>query len=446
MAEELNLTITPNVAASVLTIRQDRHREARNVIVSFEGLQNGGRFAAPRDLLHAITEDEMHLVFETLQEFLPNMEELRVEWNMMTANYYEQPPVLPLGVFRLLLTRPKKLKSLAMYRLQFAGQPLDYQDLREVVVQNTTLQTVRIEFCKTDGCPNLDLAVTTISQLPQLKEIEVIGLPEFETRVCSADSLQVLGNCRNLHCIKLWGGIWQGPEDNGLVALTEGLKATKSLQDLEIGLFQLNQQSSLAMADLMQVNKSIRRIWLDSNTGVTEETLIPLTNALKTNATILNFSIVSTSAINQPSKEDPRIKELMVEMLKSNYTLRHVAVRTGSEASEQDADLQAHMDMYLKLNRLGRKHLLGNGASNRDEWKLTLSVERNNTSVVYYLLRHNPTFISHCVINPRKRTHRQVEESEWQQIRSPAPKRRRIAVVTPLKKTSRSAIGGGPYL
>lgn len=437
----LNLTVTPNVVTSVANIRQAaaQNREtARNVVVSLEGLRylnnndddntnDNRRAGAHNDIL---TQDEIYLIFETLQECLPDMEELRLEWNMLASHFTAQPPLVPVGVLvRMLIDRPK-LHTLSLYRLQLTGGALEYQDLSEAVARNTTLHTVRLEFCKIVGSPNLDNAVRTLSQLSNLKEIEVIGLPDYEARVCSSNSLQVLGGCANLRCIKLWGGMWQGPTDNAILALAEGLKTTKTLQDLEIGLFQLNKQSSQALADLLINNKSIHRIWLDSNSGIAKETVAPLASALRVNHHINNFSLVTTSDRDNRStaKEDPQIKQLVVDMLKTNTTLRHCTVRIhNTTTTEEDTALLNQIDLFLKLNRVGRKRLL-NSPNERERWLLTLTCERDRPCVTYYLLRRNPIFISQCVdTNPRKR---QLDDNPLSS--PPSAKRRRVVVtVTP---------------
>lgn len=410
------------LAASTALLRRDASRNTKSLLITFDGV-NANR----QDLNSGIlSQSQMLAFFRLVAECLPHLETLRLEWNILLAQYYEQPPLIPLQVLQYIL-RDTNVESLTMYRIKLAGDETDYQKLTEATIQNESLQSVRIEFSSPVGSPNLDAFVVSLSKLAGLKDFEIIGFQGDPSRGCTSTSLQTLGAASRLRCLKLWGGILQNQDGSAVVNLAQGLSVSKTVKDLEVGLFQLDAASSAALATLLENNSSLERVWLDVQTPLHKETTSPLCTAMKKNNVITSFNVVST--MDETVKEG--VLELFSSMVKKNCTLRHLTIRGSNELvagnESQAQHIQAEIEFHLKLNRVGRQQLL-NSTSKRSghyKWLSMLGCECENASIVYYLLRRNPTFISQCVVTPvkcGKRMPQSRESSSHPQL----PKRRRI--------------------
>ncbi|CAB9515635.1 Leucine-rich repeat protein [Seminavis robusta] len=434
----LEITLSVATVDSCLDLIQEAaaHQHVMNAVVTLEGVDNrdgNGAFLGDDQILRCFSAMATHLT--------PQLEHLRLEWNMVAANFFELPPVLSVHALVFIVQHFTSVKSLSLYRVKLAGNPASYDELTAAVRQNTTLNTIRVEFCAPLGSPNLDAVVNSWSQLTELRELEVIGFQGDPARGCTSTSLRNLGQPPHIRTLKLWGGILQSEDPQAISNLARGLEQTKSITDLEIGLFQLDLPSAQALAKLLNTNTSLDRIWLDVNNSLEPKLIEPLSQAMKQNTTIKSFNLVSTT--NHEVSDD--VLELFVEMAKTNCTLRHCTIRGCSTfvlggggpqgppvVSPSLAVLRDALKFYLKLNRVGRKQLLANSRS-RHRWLSALICEANQTSVIYYLLQRNPSFISQCVrLGPTKRKHVLVATDAASSMDVPQRKRpKRCRLVTP---------------
>ena len=408
----LEVTLGHNtLEASTALLKQESSKNVRTLVVTFSGTDRRRQIdAANND--GALTGSNILAFFRVMAEYLPRLETLRLEWNIILAQYYERPPMIPLQALRYILAETN-IESLTIYRIQLAGDGPDYDRLTEAATRNNSLQFARIEFCAPVGSPNLDAFVVSISKLAGLRDFEIIGFQGDATRGCTSASLQTLGTVpRMLRCLKLWGGILQSQDATAVSNLAHGLNSSNTIQDLEVGLFRLDASSSTALAKLLKHSNSLERVWLDVQTPLHRETALPLANAMKVNNKIKSFNLVSTT----DRMVDDGVLELFANVAKENFALRHLTIRgcsnelanTAAAAvaagrvpvqRSQAQHLQAEIDFYLKLNRVGRWRLL-NSASTlcaRFQWLSALGCESENVSIVFYLLRRNPAFISQCV-------------------------------------------------
>lgn len=401
--------------ASTALLKQESSKSVRTLVVTFSGTD----LRRPVDATFnnnnngaLLTGSNILAFFRVMAEYLPRLETLRLEFNIILAQYYERPPMIPLKALQYILAETT-IESLTIYRVQLAGDKADYERLAEAAIGNHSLQFARIEFCAPVGSPNLDAFVVSLSKLAGLRDFEIIGFQGDATRGCTSASLQTLGTVPPmLRCLKLWGGILQNQDTTAVSNLARGLNASKTIQDLEVGLFRLDASSSAALANLLQNNHSLERVWLDVQTPLHRETVLPLANAMKINNKIKSFNLVSTT----DRLVDDGALEVFADVAKENFALRHLTIRGCSNElanaaaaavaagripvqRSQVQHLQAEIDFYLKLNRVGRRRLL-NSASTlcaRFQWLSALGCESENVSIVFYLLRRNPAFISQCV-------------------------------------------------
>jgi hypothetical protein len=424
--QALEVTVRVGTVESCLDLLQDAsNREFESVVITLEGMDDRGvTFSGDMAGMMMISDEHLLRVFRTLTSSLRQLQHVRLEWNMITATIFEQPPIVSTTVLGYLLQNASLLKSLSLYRVLLSG---DYQQFtRETLKHNTTLQTIRLEFCTPLSSPNLDTMVTSFASLPQLRHLEVIGFQGSVTRGITSTSLQTLGphNTPHLRSLKLWGGILQHQDPYAICNLSLGLLNNNNnnsispslLKDLEIGLFQLDKISSEALAQVLRTSATLERVWFDVNTILDKQVVIPLANAMQYNTSITSFNLVSTASQRQVSSQ---VMQVFVDMAKINVILRHCTLRTNSSNhsnhhnnNNNDARnnhqpppddesalwllCETTLQFYLKLNRLGRQQLLANTKS-QQQWLSAIIGHSNETSIIYYLLSRNPSFISQSI-------------------------------------------------
>lgn len=376
------------------------NKDAKDLVVTFDGDRtNNDNPLGNRRTEPLFSEAEIVRFFKCLPEILPYVERLRLEWDIINAHFYEQSPLIPIRCLEYLFSA-SNIRSLALYRVKLSGNERDFSMLAESAILNRKLRTIRIEFCTAVGSPNLNQFVHVLSKLQCLEEFELIGFQGDPQRGCTSSGLLAL--CQDTTCLssfKIWGGILQSEEKDAIAQMSIGLKTNPNIRDLEIGLFNLDIDSSLALATVFRQNKSLKRVWLDVDSGLDEERIAPLSNVLKNNLHIRSFNIVSTS---DDVVQEPVLK-LFADMTEVNTALMHLTVR-GCNEHNQSSKYRREIDLYLKLNRVGRQKLLGEATSRLSTqlWLSALICENENVSVTYYLLKRNPCFISQFVQAPTK--------------------------------------------
>lgn len=117
----------------------------------------------------------------------------------------------------------------------------------------------------------------------------------------------------------------------------------------------------------------------------TPKVMLPVWEALRTNTTLktISFSAVSVTAKEANSK-------LLCDVLKNeNFVLEQCHMGQSLAGGVYFDRAQ----FYLKLNRLGRRRLLRGDNVMVQEWVSALIANKNDPSIVMYLLQHNPSVL-----------------------------------------------------
>lgn len=165
----------------------------------------------------------------------------------------------------------------------------------------------------------------------------------------------------------------------------------------------LTERESRAIARVLQApDSSIESLTLGivsggKGGGITQ----PIWDSLRlhNNNNIHNLkSITLNTAEDETSRKE--ISKHLCEILKDdNFDLEHCRIaarrrRAAGQETNSDADLYyRRAQFYLKLNRLGRRRLLRGTDTSLDEWADVLVSKQHDTSIVYYLLRRNPSIL-----------------------------------------------------
>jgi hypothetical protein len=240
-----------------------------------------------------------------------------------------------------------------------------------------------------------------------------------------------------------------------------------NLQELTLGEFNLDNQDLKDVARALAHCRGLRRFKLHVEPSRTLTCLISLTllaNALKTNTTLEAFELEfletcpkldsflievadaltsnSDSALKKFKVQSPvcygtSVEDAFVKLLHSNYTLHKVdflTVETKEEDNDADDDDNADdanadaddervskrtkIELFLHLNKRGRKNLLsGNGVS-RAKWLDTFANDlTNDFDALHYYVRVNPWLC--CVdddpLEPKTKSRQEQQLQQQQQ-------------------------------
>ena len=122
-----------------------------------------------------------------------------------------------------------------------------------------------------------------------------------------------------------------------------------------------------------------------------DSALVPLAKTLSH----YPFTSLQRLKIEAPDYFDSNVEEALVKMLESNYALQSLKLmvmspHVGGEYTPWYGAKRTEMDMYLRLNRHGRKHLMQNVERvSRKEWVNALSSLSNDLDCLHYYLREN---------------------------------------------------------
>lgn len=187
------------------------------------------------------------------------------------------------------------------------------------------------------------------------------------------------------------------------------------LVELRWPIHKLSLSRAKAVADFLAQPSSLRKLTLDVKHMTTEDgTIIKiednraynehssvllqicsiLADALQHNQNLLTFHLDSAGTFGNTSKSHPLLGSsfrIFTKMLQNQYILEDVVFSTRA------FDREPNMELYLKLNRHGRRHLM-NGAPTK-KWldKLTCfncSDDEDDLNCVFALLRMNPSLCS----------------------------------------------------
>lgn len=135
--------------------------------------------------------------------------------------------------------------------------------------------------------------------------------------------------------------------------------------------------------------------------GTDIDPTIPIAEALRHNQTLQYFVLYgppptrgsSISHMGPTLSLSPASQHAFVNMLRTtNFTLQQC------DLPFDDDDLQQELDLFLKLNHAGRKHLLSpDGNATINEWVNVLRELRYDLDAVFYLIMTNPSLCAHAM-------------------------------------------------
>lgn len=205
---------------------------------------------------------------------------------------------------------------------------------------------------------------------------------------------------------------WEDEET--YLALVEAFGSNVKVPSLDLQ-FVSAMQDPLAFGNAFKVmlkkNKTLREIsvrfpnWSASCGQV--ETLLELLEALKVSNSVKKLDVDLVPIRLHPEYITKGCCEGVVDLLKTNDVLEKVNFEWRSQiyilaparpilddefGVPNSSQLRSDIDFYLRLNRLGRKNIIGQEAT-REQWIDVLIKGKDQVDSVFFFLSHNPSLL-----------------------------------------------------
>lgn len=231
----------------------------------------------------------------------------------------------------------------------------------------------------------------SIASMPKLSRISIFTPHGFAVSKLFSSSIEEV-------CVRAPDGMkW---ENGDFQLLCEDLQSNRfaCLKSLELPYFEMEKWQIPFVANMLKENATLEDLSLPFlSFRFEDECCRALIDAMSHNKVLRSFYNNGWKWMARVVSSDT--KEMQIQMLQRNTTLERFDLF--------DVDASRLKDLFLRLNKAGRKQLMNVGAGSVNVWIDVISHDevRDDLSCVFYLLRMNPSLcLAHCPT--------QVEDSE----------------------------------
>ena len=287
---------------------------------------------------------------------------------------------LPLSLLTAAVRPASKVTALELSCVHLAGSEDDIRRFAQSLRQKSW-KKIEIYGCfldpETRKKSSLNPILNEMASFSTLKDVTITALDFNSLGSFSGESLgRLIRQNQSIKCLVL--GEFN-LNDEHIVPMSEALEENQSLTELSIGC-NLESKGTFALANMIRTNRTLESLHLDLTTLVDgESNHIALAESLGSNDKIKRFSIFGTKG-NITAKAQLRF----AQMLEHNFSLEEL------EFQDEDEDASPSIEMYLTLNSLGRRDLLHNQSTTKEDWVSALCNVHDNEACIFYLLSLNP--------------------------------------------------------
>jgi hypothetical protein len=366
--------------------------------------------------------DDVEQLFHVLATNLHNI--TKVELEAFIPDIPTIGQLFPLRVLTQLLQGVRlRLESLRINEVVLNGTEQDFQDFVHVVQQLKCLRRCFLQDTVTimiDMTPKpLDDVLLAVTRLPLLVEMSLETEWACDAGPCTfATLLPVHALCSSPTIVWLSLHIIH-PNNSAFVAICECLSTNSTLKILHIifteyqEVFPVVVSSSgraaateyfQPLAQALQTNNGLKELELEFNTSPQQQldsVLILIVNGIWKNRN----STLSSVDIQARCDFGAAAQGALLRLMRSNYVLEIFNVFTmdpGGIERTWDPPCQTELDLYTRLNSMGRKDLLllsnnndhnshHHGTTSRERWLAAFAKLSNDLDGLYYYLRMNPS-------------------------------------------------------
>lgn len=265
--------------------------------------------------------------------------------------------------------------------------------LRTALQQHKTLEQVEFTRVAFEGGRSLEPLVRVLSTCPKLQKLhlDALGTEETDARRYKYAFQDLLSLSPSLEEFSLRR--FPRLEDASIAAMFQALKSNTTLQQFSVVSFarhtRLEKSGVQAASEMLRVNTALRGLQI----SVGHTPLQPLVDALQLNRTLKSLKIYVGT--REPVAKE--VSQSFLDMLETNYSLEELELYT---IPCHDARIK----FLLKLNVAGRGRLIENNTATAKDWVDSIVKHSQDESVVFYLMSKNPSLcqLARTTNNERK--------------------------------------------
>lgn len=396
-------------------------------------------------------------LFQTLSA-LPKLQRVWVDSGREGSPFY----TLNVQCLAVVLEQAPSLERLGMFDVELAGTLEELTHLETAVRSHTSLKNFGLVGCRLAQATVDESMAETAAIIESFAFASSGEEKRSEASIASSDPAYITPKCcyapNTCYALNrlvqecLANCAWvelQGQEHDALGELSGqalgSLCESHNLTRLTLDHFDLKNEHIVAMSQALETSTTIRELKITcelGRLGCTALSQLLFVNTSLTNLTLqmdeITLDAISLESANGDNKRDDALKPqdrdpslLIAQALKTNQCLQYFCLSGYAKISKQSqeafatllrqnmtllnceldlqncerlsSDLQQEVNMFLKLNELGRKELLqgGNVNSNNNnhcrhrdsspqKWVHVLWEVRHDLAALYYLLSLNP--------------------------------------------------------
>ena len=338
-----------------------------------------------RDVAVKVLRAQYETGFEKTKTLFQGLRDLKKLKNLSFEPKDENNPcVVLLQTLTAALSHSHNLKDLYIGNVTLQGFSLEeIAAFISCLRQRQSLEEIALVGCKISPIartPYLDSIVRGIVDLPQLRVVQLQATAMDSLGTLSSAAVSALCQCKTLRELNLVGF---DLTDDQFMTAARALETGKRLQELSLAFCNFNIVTSAALAKMLRRNSTLKLLELTPKDRIEEKLLIQIAEALEENTSLTHFALDGDfGPITAPTKD------AFERMLEENFVLESFRLYTSVQPYPE-------FQMYLRLNKVGRKHLLSHkGRPQRNDWLDTIHHVNDSLDCIFYCLSVNP-FLCH---------------------------------------------------
>lgn len=293
------------------------------------------------------------------------------------------PGSIPVQTLSAAVTHSRNLKDFFIGNLIIRGNAQDLSALSVVIRRRQSLEEfalVGCRFTEATRAPALDALVRGMVDLPQIRVVHIQATALNHLGTLTSPAVSALCHSKTLKELKL---LPFDLTDDQFMTATRSLETNKTLEELSLGICNFTVVTTAALAKMLRRNSILTWLELTPKGRIEDKLLMQIAEALDENTSLRHFALHGDfGPISQP------VKDAFERMLEENYMIQSFKLYSGSENIQE-------FQMYLRLNQVGRNHLLDpKSRVSRMDWVNAVHHVNDSLDCIFYCLSVNP-FLCH---------------------------------------------------
>jgi hypothetical protein len=297
---------------------------------------------------------------------------------------------VPVKGLTLVMMHAHKLETLRLDTVRMVGSDEDFGKFLKALSRHSALTQLHLVGCLFSK-ENPTMIQALAETLSSLKTLRVVGIVETRYSPCEYWTEKaltaLLSQSSSLTALHIRA--FQFLRDDHIVGMAQTLQRKKNngvsccccLQELTL-LSDIGDDAVLAICDMLRINQSLQILSLNRIIMNGEQGSELIADALAENSTLREIRLYFLYCVVHKLRAS--FLDLLVR--KSNCTLEKI----------QGGWACSNMEFFLKLNRAGRKRLIGNkdydgSSSSHWDWVEVMASLQDDLDALFYLLSQNPT-------------------------------------------------------